>query len=137
MKIFELNSSFSSLFIQYPFLRFRLIIRATNFLLSSRVKKKWSKAKPTDHKIYHNYIIIRNIISRQALQKRPFSSPTFFDFFENWHNESFKLKTDIHFLFKPKSLQQKNYRVTNSIFHDFSIILSLITQRVISPETGA
>jgi hypothetical protein len=31
-------------------------------------------------------------ISRQALQKRPFSSPTFFDFSENWHNESFRQK---------------------------------------------
>jgi hypothetical protein len=68
------------------------------------------------------------------LQKRHFSSQTFSDFFENWHNESFWQKTDIFILFKP----QKNYRVTNfSIFHDFSIIFSLITQRVFSAETCA
>jgi hypothetical protein len=69
-------------------------------------------------------------------------SPTFFDFAENWHNESFEQKTsqktDIDFLFRPKCFPQKNYRVTNfSIFHDFSIILSLITQRVLIAETCA
>jgi hypothetical protein len=35
-----------------------------------------------------------------------------------------------------KASHKKNYRVTNfSIFHDFSIILSLITQRVFIAET--
>jgi hypothetical protein len=61
---------------------------------------------------------------------------TFFDFFENWHNESFWQKTEVHLLFRPKNLPQKNYRATNfSIFHDFSIILSLIIQRVFIAET--
>jgi hypothetical protein len=37
-----------------------------------------------------------------------------------------------------KASHKKNYRVTNfSIFHDFSIILSLITQRVFIPKTCA
>jgi hypothetical protein len=41
-------------------------------------------------------------------------------------------------LVKPKSIPQKNYRVTNfSFFHDFSIILSLITQRVFIAKTCA
>jgi hypothetical protein len=81
------------------------------------------------------YICISSI-SRQLFQIRTFSNPTFFDFFENWHNESFKQNKEAHFLFRPKSLPQKNYRVTNfPIFHDFSIILSLITQRVFIAET--
>jgi hypothetical protein len=55
-------------------------------------------------------------------------SLTIFDFSENWHNWQ---KPNIYFLFRQKRLTQKNYRVTNfSIFHDFFIILSLITQRV-------
>jgi hypothetical protein len=65
-------------------------------------------------------------------------SPTFFDSSENWHNESFWQKTGSYILAKPKSLPQKNYRVANfSIFHDFSIILSLITQRVFIAKTFA
>jgi hypothetical protein len=40
--------------------------------------------------------------------------------------------------YETKSLLQKNYRVTNfSIFHDFSIILFFITQRVFIAETCA
>jgi hypothetical protein len=65
-------------------------------------------------------------------------SPTFFDSSKTWHNESFLQKTDNYILVKPKSLPQKNYRVANfSIFHDFSIILSLITQSVFVAKTCA
>jgi hypothetical protein len=65
-------------------------------------------------------------------------SPTFFDSSENWHSESFQQKIDNYNLVKPKSIPQKNYRVTNfSFFHHFSIILSLITQRVFIAKTCA
>jgi hypothetical protein len=38
----------------------------------------------------------------------------------------------------PKSLPQKNYRVAKfSIFHNFSIIISLITQRIFIAKTFA
>jgi hypothetical protein len=47
-------------------------------------------------------------------------------------------KIEVRLLFRPKSLPQKNYRVTNfSIFHDFSVILSLITQPVFIAKTCA
>jgi hypothetical protein len=67
--------------------------------------------------------------TRLWLQKRPFSNPTFFDLSENWHSEIF-----YRLLLRPKSLQQKNYRVTNfSIFDNFSII----TQPVFIAKTCA
>jgi hypothetical protein len=63
-------------------------------------------------------------------------SPTFFDSSEIWHNEIFMQNIDNYILVKPKSLPQKNYRFTNfSIFHDFPIILTLITQRFFIAET--
>jgi hypothetical protein len=65
--------------------------------------------------LYNRYI---SVISREALQKWPFSSPTFFDFFENWHNESFKQKAI--FYLGHKASHKKNYRVTN--FSWFSLV---------------
>jgi hypothetical protein len=86
------------------------------------------------HKIFTNYANVfpwgRPILSDSS-ENEPFSNPTFFDLSENWHSKSFEQKIEVHLLFRPKNLPQKNYRVTNfSILHDFSIILSLITQRV-------
>jgi hypothetical protein len=69
------------------------------------------------------------------LQKIPFSNPTFFDCFENWHNESFKQKTDNYILVGPKSLPKK--KTAGSPTFPFSIILSLMTQRVFIVETCA
>jgi hypothetical protein len=43
------------------------------------------------------YIINRSFHVKRC-KKGHFSSPTFFDFFENWHNQSFWQKTDIYFL---------------------------------------
>jgi hypothetical protein len=64
-------------------------------------------------------------------------NPSFFDLSEYWRIDSFyKKKKQTYFLFKPKSHPQKNYRVTNfSVFHDFYIILYLITQRVFIVKT--
>jgi hypothetical protein len=78
-------------------------------------------------------VLCKSAKTRLGLQKRPFSNPTFFDLSEIWHKERFYQKTEVRLLFR-----QKSYRVTNfSIFHDFSIILSLITQRVFIAKTCA
>jgi hypothetical protein len=50
-----------------------------------------------------------------------FSNPTFFDFFENWHNESFKQKKKRRIFYSGKSFPQKNLRNSRTQAQVFAI----------------